>query len=1171
MSGYASSLRGDSACGGDYNKENPIVRQAYNGLVAYDTLYHASCLKGSPGADGKTSDYCYTNAVTNSSSPTDTYVYYIPLGLSLPAGSMPTCSQCLKDTMGLFATAAGNKSQPASLTYTDAAGKIDIQCGSNFVNQSVPGGGKSSSAPPTSASGSDDQHLNIHSYQPENSAAPFSLSTTVSTGHTANIFSAKFMPHSDDRTLVTCAGDAEVRVFDIEYSGRNPETSANASIASTSRGQRFQNTYKGVRYLSDGNTNARVYRSHGDRVKRIVTESSPNLFLTCSEDGEVRQFDLRLPSAAYPPPHGGRGFLPRRMDSDRSEVPPPLISYKRYNLDLNTISCSPSQPHYIALGGAHLHCLLHDRRMIGRDVEAERGTPDRASPASNMSATEEDMMGKATRCVRKFAPDGRRKMRVRDNRHITACKISDANPNELIASCQRSSDGTKGFVHGQNNTRAKSSGDRKRKRKKTASSTSVDVDGDDSRRRSASEAYVEDKMALRVRYENGQSEDVEMRDVIPNLPASAVANARESVFTESQKRSLQIAKSTVKIRKLVFSLEASPPGATLSQDPARHVKSFTSALGFAASCLPEMKETSRTWRYPMDPSSQTIELQQTLRFNRTSSQRFVQAAGTLSRVLGGKLQTASRTSSPALKLFDAVDPIGIETLPRASQDAPHTKREEFSYTFLKAILLWLDGGPQKLLSGFTKPTDHRSSLSFFHLPENASDAAIHDILIPYLLAKASDNAILDVSTSRFEPDESRQLFKSEISAVIAFSNAIQMPLEDLSRAIMPANGPEERSHIPAAQDRVTAVKYWGFRVGRGLLLNAGEDVNYQFVDIAFGGLGSAKVEDDRSHENINPEEVDPVVQDATVIKRHEFEREAQGSNVAEDNDQPHDNPSPSSRHESTTGSDEEVIRMDDLHAEIADRMAEDDANNGDDDDDEVSDGGDSDEGDEDENDEDAAAAQSFLFQSTRERGMNRNQVEDHVPCYPHTRSYRGHCNVKTVKDANFFGLQDEYVVSGSDSGHLFIWDKKTTQLLNILQGDSEVTNVVQGHPYEPLIAASGIDHTIKIFSPDTRAQEDAKNGINISSSIYSSRGHSSLSRSSRFQRNRGNTTQPDHNDADSSTEGLASRKRMQQSYQIVAQNDAMRQGGMRDAFITVGPFPALRTAPMGFAEWLALF
>ena len=137
------------------------------------------------------------------------------------------------------------------------------------------------------ASGSDDQHLNIHSYQPDSSTSPFLLTTTVATGHTANIFSAKFMPHSNDRTLVTAAGDAEVRVFDIEYNGRTADSSAGPTMASTSRGQRFQSMYRGVRYLSEGNTNARVYRSHSDRVKRIVTESSPNLFLTCSEDGEV--------------------------------------------------------------------------------------------------------------------------------------------------------------------------------------------------------------------------------------------------------------------------------------------------------------------------------------------------------------------------------------------------------------------------------------------------------------------------------------------------------------------------------------------------------------------------------------------------------------------------------------------------------------------------------------------------------------------------------------------------------------------------------------------------------------------------------------------------------------------------------------------------------------------
>jgi len=35
-------------------------------------------------------------------------------------------------------------------------------------------------------------------------------------------------------------------------------------------------------------------------------------------------------------------------------------------------------------------------------------------------------------------------------------------------------------------------------------------------------------------------------------------------------------------------------------------------------------------------------------------------------------------------------------------------------------------------------------------------------------------------------------------------------------------------------------------------------------------------------------------------------------------------------------------------------------------------------------------------------------------------------------------------VSGSDGGHLFIWDKKTSELVNILEGDNEVVNVVQG-------------------------------------------------------------------------------------------------------------------------------
>ncbi|KAL6982282.1 hypothetical protein U1Q18_049347, partial [Sarracenia purpurea var. burkii] len=38
--------------------------------------------------------------------------------------------------------------------------------------------------------------------------------------------------------------------------------------------------------------------------------------------------------------------------------------------------------------------------------------------------------------------------------------------------------------------------------------------------------------------------------------------------------------------------------------------------------------------------------------------------------------------------------------------------------------------------------------------------------------------------------------------------------------------------------------------------------------------------------------------------------------------------------------------------------------------------------------------------------------------------YSGHRNSKTVKGVSFFGPHDEYVMSGSDCGHIFIWKKK---------------------------------------------------------------------------------------------------------------------------------------------------
>lgn len=732
--------------------------------------------------------------------------------------------------------------------------------------------------------------------------------------------------------------------------------------------------------------------------------------------------------------------------------------------------------------------------MLGRNIDEEHGNPGRASPANSMSSQENETMGQATRCVRKFAPEGRKKMRRTDNGHITACKISDANPNEMIASWSgdhiysfdfvRSPDAREGAaksvnasMSGKGKGKVRESGDRKRKRKKQGSTTSLEPGMISSKSRRAKEREDEDgDLALRVRYENGQSEDIVMGDGVPSFPPSMLEEARQSVLSESQKRSLKIAKSLVKIRQLVFSLEASS-GTSASSESTNHTPSFTAALGLAAACLPEMDEISRSWRYPVNPHHEDIILQQTLRTNRASSRRFVQAAGTLARMLGGRIQTASPTSSPALDMFQEIGA------------APHeglnpSEGEIFNYDFLKAIILWLEGGPQALLQGFKRPQGQRNHNQRFPVPDSAELSGIDEWLIPYLLGLATGKAIPNLYASRFERDETRKIFDTDTAAVIAFANAVRMPLEDLSSAIVPTLGNAGDEPRPYIQGKKTATKYWAFKVGRGLLMNAGEGVNFQFVDTAFGGLGTAQTEEGKVQEDVDPKEEEDVVEGVSLIKRSGGASASRGTAASPermmespggDEDMAVDtSPSPSVRTSGSdidiedAGSDADVILIDDLHNEIAEHMADEDANEDDSDHDD-NDGGDSDADDDDDDDGDITAEErQFMFQSASARGKLREKVENGVPCYSHSRQYRGHCNVKTVKDANFFGLRDEYVVSGSDGGHLFIWDKKTSALVNILEGDNEVVNVVQGKS-SFLALRSGLPLKHVDFRPPIRA------------------------------------------------------------------------------------------------------
>jgi len=82
------------------------------------------------------------------------------------------------------------------------------------------------------------------------------------------------------------------------------------------------------------------------------------------------------------------------------------------------------------------------------------------------------------------------------------------------------------------------------------------------------------------------------------------------------------------------------------------------------------------------------------------------------------------------------------------------------------------------------------------------------------------------------------------------------------------------------------------------------------------------------------------------------------------------------------------------------------------------------------------------------------------------RRFTGHRNSDTVKQITYMGGQSEWVVSGSDCGHLFVWCARSGEVVRVLEADETgAINCLSPHPYLPLLATSGLDDDAKLFGP----------------------------------------------------------------------------------------------------------
>lgn len=59
----------------------------------------------------------------------------------------------------------------------------------------------------------------------------------------------------------------------------------------------------------------------------------------------------------------------------------------------------------------------------------------------------------------------------------------------------------------------------------------------------------------------------------------------------------------------------------------------------------------------------------------------------------------------------------------------------------------------------------------------------------------------------------------------------------------------------------------------------------------------------------------------------------------------------------------------------------------------------------------------------------------------------------------------EFIVAGSDDGSMFIWDRTTTNIEIVLRADESIVNCLQPHPSTCLLATSGIDPVVRLWSP----------------------------------------------------------------------------------------------------------
>lgn len=84
--------------------------------------------------------------------------------------------------------------------------------------------------------------------------------------------------------------------------------------------------------------------------------------------------------------------------------------------------------------------------------------------------------------------------------------------------------------------------------------------------------------------------------------------------------------------------------------------------------------------------------------------------------------------------------------------------------------------------------------------------------------------------------------------------------------------------------------------------------------------------------------------------------------------------------------------------------------------------------------------------------------------YKEKAMYGGHLNRRTfLKEAKYAGPRDQYICTGSDSGHAWFYDRDSGSVAALLKADQITCNGIIPHSSLPLFITYGIDNTAKLW------------------------------------------------------------------------------------------------------------